>query len=215
MTIAQNRSQHRHELILDAASRVFSQRGYHATAMDDIALESRTSKGGLYFHFPNKQTLFVALLDRMAALLRSRVESAIAAETDPLHKADVALRTVLQTFASHRTLARLFLVEALAAGREFHERMAALHTTFAVLIQAYLDEAVEQGAIAPLDTATAGRAWFGALNEVVMAWLQEEPPGPLEERYVTLRALLLGGVGVSAERISRMDLERNHGSDQR
>src|SRR6185437_12907002 len=78
MPIEQDRSQYRHERILEAATRIFSQKGYHDAAMDDIAVESRTSKGGLYFHFPNKQTLFLALLDQMIALLRARAEAAIA-----------------------------------------------------------------------------------------------------------------------------------------
>ena len=198
MRVEQVRSQQRHERILEAALRVFSQRGYRDTAVDDIAVEAKTSKGGIYFHFPNKQTIFLALLDRMAALLRSRVEEAIAVESDPIRKVEVALQVVLQTFASHRTLARLFLVEALGAGREFNERMAGIRATFAELIQRHLDEAVRQGAIPPLDTAVAGRVWFGALNEVVTAWVLTEPPGCLEDAYATIRVLLLRSISFQA-----------------
>lgn len=205
MPVGQERKLHRHERILDAALQVFSRKGYHDAAMDDIAVESRTSKGGLYFHFPNKATVFLALLDHTVVLLRSRVETAIAAETDPIRKADAAIRVVLQTFAAHRTLARLFLVEALAAGREFNERLAEVHASFAGLIQGYLDEAVGQGVIPPLDTAVAGRIWFGALNEVVTTWLREEPPSRLEDRYPTLRMLLLRSVGVPADEIARIE----------
>ena len=84
----------------------------------------------MYFHFPNKQAIFFALLDRLAALLRSRVEAAIAAEVDPIAKADIALQVVLQTFASHRTLSRLFFVDAMGGGRELNERMVLLHASF-------------------------------------------------------------------------------------
>jgi len=196
MPVEQVRSQHRHERILEAAAHVFSCKGYHNTAVDDIAAESKTSKGGVYFHFPNKQTIFLALLDRMAALLRSRVETTVAAEPDPIRKADAALQIVLQTFASHRTLARLFLVDALGASREFNERMAAIRASFAELIQQQLDEAVHQGAIPPLDTTIAGRAWFGALSEVVTAWVLTEPPGRLEDTYPTLRTLFFRSIGI-------------------
>jgi TetR/AcrR family fatty acid metabolism transcriptional regulator len=198
MPIEQVRSQHRHERILQAALQVFSQKGYRDTAVDDIAAESQTSKGGVYFHFPNKQAIFLALLDRMAALLRARTEAAIAGQPDPIGKADAALRVAFQTFASHRTLTRLFLVEALGAGREFHERMAAIHGSFADLIQQHLDEGVRQGAIPPLDTAVASRVWFGAVNEVVTAWVMAEPPGRLEDAYPTLRGLLLRSIGVKS-----------------
>lgn len=188
--------------ILDVALEVFSRRGYRDSAVDEIASGAETSKGGVYFHFPNKQAIFLALLDRMAGMLRDRAEAAIAAHDDPVEKLDAALFVVVRTFAGHRSLARLFLVEALGAGREFNARMAAIHDDFARLIARHLDDAVAQGAIPPLDTRVAGRAWFGALNEVVTAWVLADEPGRLEDAYPALRALLLRSVGVRADIIS-------------
>lgn len=196
MRAEQARSVSRREKILDAALQVFSRRGFRDTAVDDIASEAETSKGGVYFHFPNKQSIFLALLDHTAHLLRERAEAAMVAEIDPLAKVDAALLIVMRTFASHRSLARLFLVEALGAGREFNERMNQMHIEFAELIERHLDEAVVSGRIQPLDTRVAGKAWFGALNEVVMAWVLEEQPGRLEDSYPALRSLLMRSIGV-------------------
>src|SRR5918992_3211364 len=94
--VGQLRSQRRHERILESALRVFSQKGYREAVVDDIAAEAATSKGGIYFHFPTKQAIFLALLDRTAALLRSKVETAIASEPDPLVRAELALGVVLE-----------------------------------------------------------------------------------------------------------------------
>jgi TetR/AcrR family transcriptional regulator, fatty acid metabolism regulator protein len=196
--VEQVRSQARHQRILDAAARVFSAKGYHGTLVDEIALEAETSKGGVYFHFPNKQAIFLALLDRLAEMLRERIESALAQEADPVARAETALRVVLDTFASHRRLARLFMVEALGAGPEFNARMIHIRAEFAHLIRAHLDDAVAAGAIPPLDTATAASAWFGAVNEVVIHWALAEQPGRLEDAYPTIRALLLRGVQADA-----------------
>jgi TetR/AcrR family fatty acid metabolism transcriptional regulator len=198
MVREQTRSELRRERILEAALQVFSRRGYRDAAMDEIAGESQTSKGGLYFHFSNKQSLFLSLLDRMANLLMSRTETAIAAEPDPVAKIDAALLVVLQTFASHRTLARLFLVEALGAGREFNAKMMEIHREFGRLIAHHLDEAVRLGVIAPIDTQIAGMAWFGAINEVVTNWVLDETAGPLKAHYPALRALLRRSIGVPA-----------------
>jgi AcrR family transcriptional regulator len=194
MPIEQLRSQQRHQRILDAATRVFSTKGYHGTLVDEIAAEAETSKGGVYFHFPNKQAIFLALLDRLANILRSRVETAVANEPDPLDRAEAALRVVLETFGSHRRLARLFLVEALGADPELNARMLQIRAEFADLIRVHLDEAVAQHAIDPLDTATAATAWFGAVNEVVTHWALAQEPGRLEEVYPTVSSLLLKGI---------------------
>ncbi len=199
MPTEQLRSQQRHQRILDAAVTVFSTKGYHGTLVDEIAAEADTSKGGVYFHFPNKQAIFLALLDRLAAILRDRVEAAVADEPDPLKRAEAALRVVLETFGSHRRLARLFMVEALGAGPEFNVRMIQIRASFASLIRVHLDEAVTAAAIPALDTATAATAWFGAINEVVTHWALADNPGRLEDAYPTVRALLLRGIGAAVE----------------
>lgn len=53
--------------ILDQALVEFSQRGFEAARMDDIAQGCGLSKGGLYAHFASKDALFEALLNRSLA----------------------------------------------------------------------------------------------------------------------------------------------------
>ena len=199
----QLRSQQRHQRILDAATRVFALKGYHGTLVDEIAAEAETSKGGVYFHFPNKQAIFLALLDRLSDILRERIAAAVALEQDPVARAEAALRVVLETFGAHRRLTRLFMVEALGAGPEFNARMVQIRAAFADMIRVHLDEAIRRGVIAPLNTAVAATAWFGAVNEVVTHWALSESPEPLEDAYPTIRAMLLRGIGVSDEAYAR------------
>jgi len=54
----------RTEQILTAAQQEFIEKGYTATRMDDIALRSGLSKGGLYAHFESKDAVFEALMRR-------------------------------------------------------------------------------------------------------------------------------------------------------
>jgi TetR/AcrR family fatty acid metabolism transcriptional regulator len=197
-------SRNRRERILDAAFHAFATRGYRDTAVDDIADASDTSKGGIYFHFPNKESIFRELMETTADKLVAKVERAVAAETDPVARADVAIHTVLATFAGHRTMARLLFLDTVGAGRIFRAETNALHERFARLIQGYLDEACAAGAIEPLDTRIASIAWFGALNEVVARWLLADDPDRLEDAYPALRAVLLRSVGVSEVRIGEL-----------
>ena len=194
MATVQERSRTRRQRLLDAALEIFTQYGYSESAIDEIARASETSKGGLYFHFPSKQALFLALLDEASAALLQRVEQAMADEADPLARGDAALREVLRAFGEHRLLARLLLVEALGAGKEFNARLDALHGAFATLIAGCFDEAVARGQLPPFDTRVASHAWFGAINHVVLRWLATGQPRTLEETYPALRSLLLYGI---------------------
>jgi AcrR family transcriptional regulator len=201
----QERSAKRRERILDAAFSVFSQRGYRGAGVDEVGRQAETSKGGVYFHFPTKEKLFLELLRTTADRLVGKVERTIEPYDDPIDRADVALRTVLGVFAGHRTMARLFLIDAVGAGSEFQTELQRLHERFAGIISAQLDAAVEAGIIEPIDTRIAGMAWFGALNEVVMRWLMDEDRGRLEDAYPTLRSILLRSVGIDEERIAALE----------
>jgi len=202
--MTQERSRQRRERILDAAMNVFTRLGFRDAAVDEIAKQADTSKGGLYFHFPTKESLFLELMRTTADKLVARVERAVARESDPIARADVALWTVLTTFAGHRTMARLLLIEGIGAGAAFRQEQEQLHERFIRLIQGHLDDAVSGGIIAPLDTRIAAAAWFGALNEIVMRWLIAKEPGRLEDAYPTLQAVLLRSVGISEARITAL-----------
>ena len=199
------KSRARRDQILDAAFSTFAHRGFRDASMDDIASAANTSKGGVYFHFPTKETIFRELMRTTADRLAAKVDRAVAAETEPIARAEAGIRTVLLAFAGHRTTARLLLIDAVGAGRSFHTETAAMHARFAGMIRGYLEEAQAAGVIPPLDAETTSRAWFGALNEIVSRWLLEEKPGRLEDSYPVLRAVLLRSVGVPEDRIAAGD----------
>src|SRR6266545_4726098 len=54
----------RRELILGSAGRLFGERGYAHTSLDEIAAASRVTKPILYRHFGSKKALYLALLER-------------------------------------------------------------------------------------------------------------------------------------------------------
>jgi len=60
----EERSEKSRQQILDAALKLFSHKGYGATSVRDIAEEAGLSKGNVYHHFPDKETIFRGLLDR-------------------------------------------------------------------------------------------------------------------------------------------------------
>src|SRR6476660_7831012 len=74
--------------LLAAAKTVFVTQGYHAAAMDDIAVRAGVSKPVLYQHFPGKLDLYLALLDASGEALVDAVRNAL--ESTPHNKQRVA-----------------------------------------------------------------------------------------------------------------------------
>jgi AcrR family transcriptional regulator len=188
------------ERILEAAIRVFSRKGYHDTRVDEIVDESQTSKGAVYFHFPSKEQIFLALVDEFAGLLEKKLLETIQSEGEGVRGVDAALRVGLETFAKYRSLAKIFLIQAVGLGAAFEEKRLQILDRLADVIRSYLDQAIAEGDIPPIDTRITAYAWIGAINEVVIRWVHTGEPSP-EEIQPVLRSLLLRSIGVPEERI--------------
>jgi AcrR family transcriptional regulator len=70
-------AEERRSEILDSALAVFSEHGYHAASIDDIAGEAGVSKALIYEHFASKQELHADLIARNARELTQRVAGAL------------------------------------------------------------------------------------------------------------------------------------------
>lgn len=187
-------SRNTRERILDAALDVFAIKGYHDTRMDEIVNESKTSKGSIYFHFPNKEQLFLALVDQFADLLEKRVITAIEDEEKGIARVQAALTTCLETFGKYRRPAKILLVQAVGLGKPFEEKRLEVNDRFARLIETYIQEAIETGEIGPVDTEVVSYSWMGAIYGIVIRWVYTGEPS--QERILEgLLPLLLRSVG--------------------
>lgn len=182
------------ERILEAALTVFADKGYHDSRLDEIVDQSDTSKGAIYFHFPNKERLFLALVDQFADLLERRVRAAIAGQPAGMARVRVALQETLSTFSRYRRPAKIMLVQAVGLGTTFETKRLEVNDRFSRLIGEYLQEAVTVGDIAPVDVEVVSSAWMGAIYNVVISWVYTGEPEP-ERILSALVPLLLQSVG--------------------
>ena len=186
------------ERIMRAAETVFAAKGYHETLMEEIGQTSRTSKGAIYFHFPSKERLFFALMDRLARALRREVERELTRRQGALDKVQGALEAVFKSLGRHRRLAKILLLQGYGLGPAFEAKRLEIYQQFASLIQQHLTEAVREGSIPALDAEVTAYAWLGAINELIVRWLLTGAPDPWERALPALSGLFLRGIGASA-----------------
>jgi TetR/AcrR family fatty acid metabolism transcriptional regulator len=185
------------ERILEAAERLFAEKGFHETAMDEIVRASKVSKGGVYFHFPSKEELFFALLDKLADALQREVQREITRRRGAVAKIQGALEVVLRTLTSQRHLAQIILRQGHGLGPSFERKRLEIYSRFARLIKENLDEALAEGSIPPINTEITAYAWLGAINELVLRWIYTGQPDPLTQTLPTLQELFLRGIGIT------------------
>jgi AcrR family transcriptional regulator len=90
----------RRALIVEAAGRLFGERGYDGTRLDDIAAAAGVTKPILYRHFDSKRDLYLALLDRHRADL-PRFVAAMPGEGSPAERLRPVLDLWLDYVESH------------------------------------------------------------------------------------------------------------------
>ncbi|PJF40775.1 MAG: TetR/AcrR family transcriptional regulator [Phototrophicales bacterium] len=182
------------ERILDSALNIFSRKGYYDTKIDEIVEDSHTSKGSIYFYFPNKEKLFLALVDQFADLIERRVKEAVEQENAGIDRARAALSSVLDTFSRYRRPAKLLLVQAVGLGNVFEQKRLEVTDRFANMIRFYLEEAIAVGDIAPVDVDVIAHAWMGAIYNVIIQWVYTGEPE--QERIMkAMLPMLLRSVG--------------------
>jgi TetR/AcrR family transcriptional regulator, acrAB operon repressor len=166
--------------ILDAAERLFAERGVSRTSLEDIALRAGFTRGAIYGHFRNKSDLFVAMTNRVMLPMEMLVAAtADAAEQDPLGR----IRQLLTYFFgkvvvephNRRVLEVLFTKcentrDMVMVLERQHDaaRNGRLH------LERGLRNAIDKGQLPPdLDTERAASVMHAFLSGVLRDWLLE------------------------------------------
>lgn len=89
----------RRESILEAARRCFAQLGFARTTMDHVASEAGLTKGGLYFHFSNKEELFEQVVLYLIEQGQGLIPSEESAAARPRAYVEHFLRTIADVMA--------------------------------------------------------------------------------------------------------------------
>jgi AcrR family transcriptional regulator len=115
--------------ILDTASELFYREGYHAVGIDRIVHESGVAKMTLYRHFPSKDDLIAAYLERADAEFWAWLDGELVGDDDPAAQLLAAFEATARLATSPQCLGCTFQ----AAASEFPEpahpghRVALLH----------------------------------------------------------------------------------------
>lgn len=160
------RSEARPEEILEAALTAFTERGFEAARMEDIAKAAGISKAAVYLYFPSKMAVLEALIEAKVAPLAIQVQQLSAAGlANPM----AALRA-LATLAAHRISdPSIFGVPRLVLGLSgrFPE-IADYYRTHVVekaraALEALVKAGIDQGVFRKVDPRAATRAMIGPL----------------------------------------------------
>jgi TetR/AcrR family fatty acid metabolism transcriptional regulator len=178
--------------IIRAAVVVFAQRGYFAARMRDVATRAGVADGTLYLYFKGKEDLLVSILEEHADAFLARARRDLAQLTDPREKLRRVVERHLVSLGQDRALAQVFQIE-LRHTRRFLRRVARGQVAqYLRLLEQIIAEGAGSGVFRDdVPPELAARVVFGAVDELVTAWVLAARPRPLAAQADTVLAMVL------------------------
>lgn len=164
-TASTPRGDDRQAQLLRIACRFFARYGYKGTSLRDIAEEAQITKAALYYHFPNKNTLYERIVLEGLRVLVEEVAEATARAPGALEKVRTFMLTTARIYVRDPDLwtagSNAFWVDEDSVPRK---AAVELRDRYEKLLRACIAQGVESGEFKPVDPAIAGRVVLSMVN---------------------------------------------------
>lgn len=189
--------------LLDAAERLLSQHAPEEIRIEDVAAEAGVSAASVYVHFGTKDGLLAAVTERVLGVATEALRSAYAAQVSPLERFAGVGAAYLRLLLDHPAVTKYLSVTGERGPRtpvetEVVERFSELRREFEQSIR----DAVESGAIRPVDPESMSYFLFGAWNGVAALALRRDAlvlsPERVEASVIEAGLVLLDGLLVNS-----------------
>jgi AcrR family transcriptional regulator len=187
---------HRKE-ILQSAEKVFAEKGFFQTTMNEIADVAEFGTGTLYKYFKSKEELYFTLIDEQVEELHRLVQSELSQKTSAMERIKKVLGLQFEFIEKNRNFFRIYISERSRFewnvkddfGKGIHNKMVAY---IKILVQV-IREGVKGGEFKPIDPMDSAHALVGIVNSFVFEWLISPEPYPLISKMDTVLEIFLRG----------------------
>lgn len=183
------------ELILETAKNLFSQKGYHGLAMRQISESLGVAKSALYYHFKDKEQLFLAILEFYLDEMESALDRIQAQSIPGSQRVRLLVEYILRQPPEQRSVIRLASQEMVqlseSARQSFHQ---VYRKKFIDKIKAILESGMESGEFMRLDPEIATWALLGIMYPYFYSGYAAMPSVP-DETIQQILTIYLDGIG--------------------
>lgn len=175
--------------LLVIARKVFSDRGYADTSMDDLTAQANLTRGALYHHFGDKKGLLAAAVEQIDAEMDERLQAISDAADDEWEGFRSRCRAYLE-MALEPEIQRIVLRDARAVlgGASPDSQRHCVES-----MRRLIDSLMQGGIVAQADPQALASLIYGSLAEAAF-WIADGEDGNtrLEQGVVALELLLRG-----------------------
>jgi AcrR family transcriptional regulator len=165
----------RRRQILDAAEKVFTERGIDKARMDDIVKESGLSKGALYWYFKSKDAIIRAVVDRLFISEMREVEALVSADGSASERLKRFVEFAVREYKRfERMLPLAYEFVALAArSKTVRETVVIYFNRYKNFLADIIQQGVDRGEFKPCDPETVAISVISMYEGMAMLWFIE------------------------------------------
>ncbi len=174
------RTGEKRERILQAAIRVFAEKGFYATRVSEIAKAAGVADGTIYLYFENKDDVLVSIFrDRIGQLLEI-LEKVVKSDRSIEDRVRKIMELQLGLLEEQRDLAEVITVNLRQSSSLLKEYAAPLFTRYLELIANMIADGQKDGTFRDdINPRVAARALWGGLDGIALTWaLSDKTPKP-------------------------------------
>lgn len=189
--------------ILDAAVRVFAERGFNHCRVSDIADEAGVAYGLVYHYFKSKDGILDEVFLERWGLMLDVIQAAHDDEAlSPREKLTRVATFIVESYARQPDVMQVVIVEVTRQANTFGRRHWAKIQEGHAGIARIVATAQARGELRPdIPPEVAGIVFYGGIEQLLTAWIFDLMPSADEDRNAAVSALIetiIGGLGPQA-----------------
>jgi len=163
-----------YEKILSTAQRLFTRQGYTATSVRQVAEAAGIGKATIYHHFPDKQAILTALLQRNIGRMEAALRL-VRAEAEPRRRIQVAAEASIDFLIESADIMQITRRELPGGREQMLGGYARFFKEYMALLEDAIERGIEQGIFRPVNPTDAARALMTMIQGTfAMAYLVNE-----------------------------------------
>jgi TetR/AcrR family transcriptional regulator, fatty acid metabolism regulator protein len=170
--MGKKKSNQKYYRIIQAATKIFAQKGFFQAKVSDIAREAGVADGTIYLYFENKDDILISLFEEQMKRVLDNMVERLAEQDDPARKLEEFALIHLRLIEENKDVAEIIQVELRQSSKfmkEYkNERFAEYLGLIADIIRLGQEKGVFRQDVIP---GVAERAFFGALDEMSRFWV--------------------------------------------
>jgi AcrR family transcriptional regulator len=188
--------QRREDDFLDAAEKLYAERGYFQTSMEDVAREAEYATGTIYRYFSSKEDLYNKILTRKGYAYVDKITPMLDAAESPLEKLKAIVRNKVDFFIQNAEFMRIYLNVVNAASDRMTppEDLREVHARYVELVGGIFRDGMEKGVFNRMDVDMLVQAFMGMTNHLLCSSVSAEKSIDREEVESFIMALLEKGL---------------------